>query len=234
MLTRLLALTDLPGAMIKKTYGVDPVPRSPLRARIHLNLAKPERAENAVKVQSPHTGAWITVGYATQLLLEQCVPAVDLAAQEKIRQGSTRKVPHAFIEGNLVHFHGRLRTKAPKDLLDTVKEHLVDHPSFLSRCQSIQAQDLPINYNPRFARCFYRHQADRATISQRFERCQAMAVVGWNHWVEKAQWSPLTQEDRCEPEALSKTKLSETLAIRRGRATTQTLSATLPLRNPSP
>lgn len=204
---------------------------APLRVRIHLNLAKPERAESAVKIQSPKSGAWITVGYATQMLLEQCEPVVDLASQDKIEKGSTRKVPHAFIEGSLVHFLGRIRTKAPSDLVDLARPHLVKHPSFLSRCQEIQEQDLPVNYNPRFARCFYRHRPDRSAISERFERCQAMAVVGWNHWAENARWSPLDAADRCEPEALSKTKLSEVLAIRRGRATTQVMSGDL---SPSP
>lgn len=37
---------------------------SPLRVRIHLNLANPELAENAVRVQSP-SGNWSTVAYAT-------------------------------------------------------------------------------------------------------------------------------------------------------------------------
>jgi hypothetical protein len=74
-----------------------PSPRPPnetssgkLRVRVHLNLANPELAENVVRVKAP-SGAWITVAYATELALENCIPVVDHRAQERIRQGASKK-----------------------------------------------------------------------------------------------------------------------------------------------
>lgn len=190
-----------------------------MRVRIHLNLAKPELAENAVRIQGP-SGAWITVGYSTQLVLQNCVPVVDSVAQEKVRDGKTRKVPHAFIEGDLVHFKGRPRLKAPPALAAKAKPFLAESAEFGARHAFASSQGRKINYNPRFASCFYGDAPSKAEVSEKFLGSDEMVVVGWAFGALAPRFAPMTPGDRCAPSALAKTSLSEKLGIARGRETT--------------
>lgn len=206
-----------------------PSAKDRMRVRIHLNLAKPELAETAVRIQAP-SGAWSTVGYATELILENCRPVVDLAAQNKISQGSTRKVPHAFIEGDLVHFKGRARSKAPPALLKCAKPHMTRNASFQEEADRARSLGTQVNYNPRFAKCFYQDHADKSLINQKFIECDKMIVMGWSFLANRCKFAPIASSDRCQPAALEKTSLSEKIGIRRGRETTQRLVSALSMK----
>lgn len=83
-----------------------------MRVQIHLNLAKPQLAETVVRIQS-ESGAWIGVAYATRLHLNNVVPVINSAAQHNIAKGSSKKTPHAFLEGDLIHFEGNKHVSAP-------------------------------------------------------------------------------------------------------------------------
>lgn len=187
---------------------------SPVRVRIHLNLAQPERAECAVKVQSPR-GGWITVGYSTHLRLENCQPVVDLQRQQVISRGEGKKTPHAFIEGDLVAFQGRVRPVAPQDLVRASGIMALGPPG--------AANDVgqPINYNPRFARCFYLDQPSKDLVSERLVSCGAMDVVGWSFLARDIRAAPLQPSDMCPGHALQMASKFEKQAISAGIATTR-------------
>lgn len=205
---------------------------NPLRVRIHLNLAKPELAENVVKVKLPG-GTWSTVAYAKELLLENCVPFVDPLAQERIRAGSSRKVPHAYIEGDLVHFSGRVRNLAPKRALALARPHLICRDDFEHRAANFLNDPIRINYNPRFARCFYKDAPTRDQVSDRFVSCDSMMVVGWSFMARAVTLTPLLASDRCSPEDLAKASSSERSVLRRGHDTTaQRVARILPQPRP--
>jgi hypothetical protein len=201
----------------------------PLRVRIHLNLAKPELAESAVRIQSP-SGAWVTVGYATELALANCKPVVDLKAQSVISQGAAKKTPHAFIEGDLVHFRGREREQAPPALRAQARPFLKASTRFSSLRTQADNEQAAINYNPRFASCFYCDAPDRTQIHDKFVASNALVAMGWKFLAIGPQVAPLLDADRCAPEALAKASIFEHLALRRGRQTTERLMAARPRR----
>lgn len=190
-----------------------------LRVRIHLNLANPAQAENVVKVKLPG-GTWSTVAYAKELLLQNCLPHVDPSAKERIRAGESRKVPHAYIEGDLVHFSGRLRALAPKRALDLARPHLVASPDFSRQAEEFLKDPVRINYNPRFARCFYKDAPTRDQVTDRFVCCDSMLVLGWSFMGRGVELAPLLPTDRCRPEDLAKASPSERSVLRRGHETT--------------
>ena len=198
-----------------------------LRIQTHLNLAKPELAENAVRVQSEN-GAWVTVAYATELMIEDVAPLVMLGPQGRIRQGDSRKVPHAFLEGNLRHFKGRLREKAPDHLKALALPFLIEHPKFVQCAQQACEADEQINYNPRFASCFYRDRPEKSAIQDKLVGCGSLVAIGWKFWGMGTRWVPMRPKDRCKPEALELASPSEWLTLRRGRATTAALLQATP------
>lgn len=202
---------ELPDALDKK---------STLRVRVHLNLNHPELAENAVRIQS-RSGAWITVAYATELALENCVPVVDAAAQERVRTGASKKTPHAFIEGNLVHFKGRERPAAPPLLAQKARRFLISNPVAAPKDAAASA----INYNPRFAACFYEDKPEKAGIDQKLESATKITAVGWNFRAEGAVFSPLLPGHRCNASTTKKPSFFELAAIRKGLKATSELSA---------
>lgn len=197
---------------------------SPLRVRIHLNLANPELAESVIRVQS-HTGAWVSVAYAKELMLENAVPVVDLDAQRKISQGASKKTPHAFVEGDLAHFVGRLREKAPLALLRKVAPQLVNGKGFERHWQTSIEQGQQINYNPRFATCFYLDHPFKGQIQDKLVACQRLAVVGWKFLATGIQSVPMAPGERMAPERLERTSIMERQALARGRKTTEQLTA---------
>lgn len=191
-----------------------------MRVRIHLNLAEPQRAESAVKVQSPQ-GGWVTVAYAQDLHLTDAVPVVDHRLREQVRLGRIKKVPHAFIEGNLVAFRGRWRDKAPPHLKALARPHHQATP--LPPVVSGQ----PVGYNPRVATCFYATVPDHdpAKLTDRFVAAGHLRAVGWAFFVEKATFVPLTPADRCAPEDRARTSAFEKEALVQGWTTTHALMA---------
>lgn len=193
---------------------------SHLIVQIHLNLAQPGLAENVVRVQS-QSGAWVGVAYATELVLSHVHPVVDQRARLRIEHGEGKKTPHAFLQGTLLHFKGRLREKAPLDLQEQVQPFLTPSPDFEALYQESVASGQAINYNPRFATCFYQDQPDKSSITQQFERAETLMVLGWQCVALQGQFSPLLPENRCHATALERTSLFEKLAIQRGKKTTQ-------------
>lgn len=190
-----------------------------LRVRIHLNLARPDLAENAVRVQTAF-GSWSTVAYANELVLENCVPVINTASQQKIEQGKSRKVPHAYLEGDLVHFKGRLRNLATSRAKALAEGKLVQDPGFNATAATLASQGQPINYNPRFAKCFYIDRQCRNEIQDRFVSCPRLAVVGWKFFAQDPLTSPMLPQDYCHPQALSLASSSEKSVLRRGHKKT--------------
>lgn len=181
-----------------------------MRVQIHLNLAQPHLAENVVRVQSTR-GAWIGVAYATQLVMRNVVPVVDLQAQQAVANGLQKKTPHAFLEGDLVHFMGRRRDKAPKYLSDTFVAPVMD--DFNQRIGDCTTQ---VNYNPRFAQCFYRQAP---SIEEKFVHARELVVSGWNFYTQGDTFEPMTQTDYVHK--LEGTSVFEKIAIARGRKTSE-------------
>ena len=194
---------------------------TPLRVRVHLNLANPVQAENVVKVLLP-SGTWSTVAYAKELLLANCVPVVDQSAQGRVRQGRSRKVPHAYIEADLVHFSGRLLPLAPKRAKEIAQPHLVQAQDFQDVAAPFLENPVRVNYNPRFARCFYLDAPDRAQVTDRFLASESMLVLGWSFMAKKVQSEPLLPADRCADRDLLLASSSEKSVLRRGHETTST------------
>lgn len=190
-----------------------------MRVRIHLNLAKPDQAENAVRVLTGK-GTWSTVAYATELVLENCIPVVNPQSQEKIEHGKSRKVPHAFIEGDLVHFKGRLRKLATEKAKKQAEGRLVEDPAFSSLARNAAQMGQAVNYNPRFAKCFYMDKPSRDEVDSRFISCSSMVVVGWKFWAIDPLVSMMLAEDFCQPQALLLASTSEKSVLRRGHEQT--------------
>jgi hypothetical protein len=155
------------------------------------------------------------------MVLENCVPVVDAKAQERIRQGVSRKVPHAFIEGDLVHFRGRTRALAPANAAQAALPHLVASKKFASRANAAISQGERINYNPRFARCFYKDCADRSLIQERLMSCGSLVVVGWKFWSSDGAYAPMVATDYCQPQDLAKAAASERSILRRGHVVSE-------------
>lgn len=204
---------------------------TPLRVRVHLNLANPAQAENVVKVRLP-TGTWSTVAYAKELLLENCIPVVDLPAQERVRSGHSRKVPHAYIEADLVHFSGRLRPLAPKRAKELARPHLIQVQDFHAIAAPFLTDPARINYNPRFARCFYLDAPDRALVSERFVASGSMLAIGWSFMARAVQSAPLLPSDRCDKNDLLLASSSEKSVLRRGHEATTAQVSLVAVRRP--
>jgi hypothetical protein len=195
-----------------------------MRARIHLNLAEPKLAESAVKIQSPG-GGWVTVAYAQEVLLDQAEPVVDHALREQVRLGNIKKVPHAFIEGELVAFRGRWRDKAPPGLKARVAGLQVKESLSNDRAERRQ-----VGYNPRVAACFYATVPDHdpAKLTERFVRAARLQAVGWGFFAEGGTFAPLAPADRCAPADLRRTSAFEKEALAQGWDTTLKLMAPEP------
>ena len=189
---------------------------SPIRVQIHLNLAEPKEAENVVRVRSA-SGAWVGVAYAKEIVLAHAVPVVDPVLQKRIENGDLHKVPHAFLEGELVHFKGRWRDLAPADLKQRVQAAFTTDPGFETTARQVLEQGLPVNYNPRFASCFYADKPQRQDIDQRFIGADRLLAVGWQFMAMGATLEPLTTADLSRQGALDKTTDFERQAIGRGR-----------------
>lgn len=190
-----------------------------MRVQIHLNLGQPQLAENVVRVQSP-SGAWIGVAYATQLILHDVVPHVDKTVQQSVADGLQKKIPHAFLEGKLLHFVGRMRERAPTNLI-------LDRPrqdGFVNRVLQAQHAGIEINYNPRVATCFYQ-AAD--TPTEKFIQCDSLVVSGWNFYALGAQLQPLAGHEYVNKRA--GTSAFEKLAVARGRKTSEGLLSDIQL-----
>ena len=189
---------------------------SPLRVQIHLNLAEPKEAENVVRVRSA-SGAWVGVAYAKEILLANVTPVVDPVLQKRIENGDLHKVPHAFLEGDLVHFRGRWRDLAPSKLKENVHDVFTPDPGFEVAAKHVLEQGVPVNYNPRFASCFYADKPQRQDIDQRFIGADRLLAVGWQFMAMGATLEPLTTADLSRQGALDKTTDFERQAIGRGR-----------------
>lgn len=192
---------------------------SKLRVRIHLNLAKPDLAENAVRVQTA-PGSWSTVAYASELVLENCVPVINSASQQKIEQGKSRKVPHAYLEGDLVHFKGRLRKLATAKAKQAAEGKLVEDPGFARTAAILASSGAPVNYNPRFAKCFYIDRSHRDHIEDKFVSCPRLAVVGWKFFAQDPITEKMLPQDFCQPQALALASAFEKSVLRRGHEKT--------------
>lgn len=166
----------------------------PLRVRIHLNLGRPEQAENTIKVRSPKSGRWITLAYADQLRLKNVEPVVHLAAQKRIAKTGGRKSPHAFLEGDLISFQGRMREKRPRGF-DALADDLLARMD-RSRKLSTAFNTVAINYNPRFANCFYADNQDKSEINERFVRADNLYAIGWRFCVEGGEFAPFEKGNR--------------------------------------
>ena len=199
-----------------------PVSPTGLRVQIHLNLGHPELAETVVRVQS-RSGAWVGVAYATEVVLSDVHPVVHAPSQQKIAEGSGKKTPHAFLEGTLVHFEGRLRDKAPPKLLQQARGHLKACSDFNALRDQAQRTDVRVNYNPRFATCFYQDQPTKTQIADRVVGCAHVVALGWRFWAIDPKLAPLTASDRCAPDAVVRASVFERRALAQGRATTEKL-----------
>lgn len=186
-----------------------------MRVQIHLNLANPEAAENVVRIQSP-SGAWVAVGYATALALSEVVPVVSADLQERVGAGDLHKVPHAYLEGTLEHFEGRRREKAPARLLALAQGAFPSDPGFRGEAHRAFSQGVPVNYNPRFARCFYADHPDRSRVTEKFLSARRVVAVGWRCVAKDPRLAPMPASDRLEAIALARTSGFERLAIARG------------------
>lgn len=189
---------------------------APVRVQIHLNLAEPKEAENVVRVRST-SGAWVGVAYAKDIVLANVVPVVDPVLQKRIENGDLHKVPHAFLEGDLVHFRGRWRELAPSALKEQVRKAFVPVEGFELLAQEILEQGQPVNYNPRFASCFFADHPNRATIDQKLVDAEQVLAVGWQFIAKAPTLQPMVRADFCRPDALAKTTEFERQAIGRGR-----------------
>lgn len=204
-----------------------------MRVRIHLNLGAPAKAESAVKVQTPRRG-WVTVAYAQQITLAQAEPMVDHDLRERVRLGEIKKVPHAFIEGELVSFQGRWRPKAPPGLQAALVAYR--QPGIATH------QEQPLNrrqvgYNPRVATCFYASVLDHdpAKITEQFLKADRLEAIGWGFYAIGGTFRELALCDRCAPEDLNRTSTFEKGALVQGWAMTQHLmSATIVSRRHRP
>lgn len=192
-----------------------------MRVQIHLNLAQPHLAENVVRIQSQR-GAWIGVAYATQLVLKNVVPVVDIHAQQAVADGLQKKTPHAFLEGDLIHCVGRIREKAPSLLKEVFSMPVADDFSHY-----VSLQDNQVNYNPRFAQCFYRKDQ---VVTEKFVRADTLVVVGWNFYTQGNTFEPMSVHDYVHKH--DGTSLFEKIAMARGRKTSETLLNSFELTQP--
>lgn len=192
-----------------------------MRVQIHLNLAQPQLAENVVRIQSPR-GHWVGVAYATQLLLRNVVPIVDGHAQQAVANGLQKKTPHAFLEGDLIHCVGRIREKAPQALKDVFSMPCVHdfHHHMLQPHEQV-------NYNPRFATCFFR-KAD--VVTEKFIHAHTLTVVGWNFYTQGNIFEAMTGVDYVHKQ--DGTSLFEKISMMRGRKMSENLLNRLELTQP--
>ena len=203
----------------------------PLRVQIHLNLAEPQAAENVVRLQSA-SGTWVGVAYATELVLTNVHPVVHLPLQERIARGDLHKVPHAFLEGDLLHFKGRWRELAPAALIQQASQGFHETTAFPALVSQARESAVGINYNPRFASCFYADQASKEAIDSRFVSAGQAVILGWKCWVFEPSLVPLEAACRCQPQALEKTSEFERRALGRGFEKTQGLIQSVDSTNP--
>jgi hypothetical protein len=114
-----------------------------------------------------------------------------------------------------------MRDKAPPRLVNKARPGLVSQPDFAA--SNAQPGKVAINYNPRFASCFYLDAPDKSQVDKKFDSCPDMVIVGWSFQAIAPRFSPLLDADRCDPTTTQKPSFFELLAIRKGRQTTQTL-----------
>lgn len=136
-------------------------------------------------------------------------------------QGREKKIPHAFLEGDLVHFEGRVR-----DAVSPAARRLVDAFPRLSTAETLwiqaQGQAQRLNYNPRFASCFYVDAPERSAITDRFIAARQLVIRGWAcQALGPLETTPLLACDRMQPQALEQASAFELRAVRKGWEKTQ-------------
>lgn len=192
-----------------------------MRVQIHLNLAQPHLAENVVRIQSAR-GSWVGVAYATQLVLHNVVPVVDGHVQQAVADGLQKKTPHAFLEGDLIHCVGRLREKAPQALKNDFFM-----PTVSDFHHHMSPNHEQVNYNPRFATCFFR-KAD--VVTDKFIFADTLTVVGWNFYAHGNTFERMDKGDYVHKQ--DGTSLFEKISIARGRKMSENLLNRLELTQP--
>lgn len=202
-----------------------------MRVRIHLNLAAPHAAESVIKAQSS-SGRWVTVAYGDSIQMEDVRPVVNLQIQERVRAGRIGKVPHAFLEGDLVSFQGRLRELAPASLKTAAARHLSPPSGERHRHRAVAVNlppqttlpGQPVGYNPRFARCFYARAATREQIDREFVHARRVTVTGWTFTAHGGRFRHLSPQDRCNPADMEKTSAFERQALRQGEVVARAMA----------
>lgn len=170
-----------------------------LRVRIHLNLARAAEAENTIKVKNPKTGRWPTIAYGRALILNDVRPIVHETTRARIASGQQiRKTPHAFLEGDLVAWNGRLRAANDYDDLksEIMKQHqeLEDDSFRRALVQAFSAQTL-IGFNPKMAKLFY-VLGDRGRKPKfAFQGAGRLGVCGWSYAAIKPETIGLKRTD---------------------------------------
>lgn len=183
-----------------------------MRVQIHLNLAQPQQAENVVRIQTSR-GNWVGVAYATHLIMRNVVPVVDRQAQQAVANGLQKKTPHAFLEGELLHCVGRIRDKAPQSLKDIFSMPVVeDFHHYMAQPHEC------VNYNPRFATCFFR-KGD--VVAEKFIHADTLVVVGWNFYTSGNTFEIMAGGDYVHKQ--DGTSLFEKVSMARGRKTSEEL-----------
>lgn len=183
-----------------------------MRVQIHLNLAQPQQAENVVRVQTSR-GNWVAVAYATHLIMRNVVPVVDNHVQQAVADGLQKKTPHAFLEGDLIHCVGRLRDKAPQVLKNGFSMPTVnDFHHYVSQSHE------QVNYNPRFATCFFRKSE---IVTEKFIFADTLTVVGWNFYTQGNTFEAMTGMDYVHKH--DGTSVFEKIAMARGRKMSEEL-----------
>ncbi len=169
-----------------------------MRVRIHLNLARSENAETTIRMHNPKTGAWPTVGYAESIVLSNVTPVISDAIAHRIATGDLKhKTPHAFLEGDLVSWVGKVSNRtANVNLQNQIDQKRIEtNMDVIQPFKSVFNQACFVGYNPKFASCFYRHQNDKQDIVDRFISAQSLIACGWLFFANDAVFTTMKSGD---------------------------------------
>jgi hypothetical protein len=195
-----------------------------MRVRIHLNLNNPERAESCIRVAKRSGRSWPCVGYAEFLVLENVRPVVDEAQRRRIAHvPGAKKLPCAYLEGNLVIFSGRLREKSDPRLAAELVKLQTDSEVLRRLLLEYPDAGTALGFNPKTAACFYAQPPKGAAPSRAFLSAPLLLAGHWRYMALEGSFRALSPAE-LERDAKPASTFEQT-AIAKGRTRTQAMLA---------
>ena len=165
------------------------------RVRINLRLVHTGRAENVLRVNKYDTAGNLVssppAAYAVYAILKNVVPVVQEEKRVRIASGASRKMPCAWLEGDLVAWNGRFQKAASTELRSVLRDLRRDDLMIYAGSYRREfSRTVMVGFNPKKLKGFYTNEGRNI-----FEGAKMLYVCHWGYMAQGASLKPVTSAD---------------------------------------